>query len=327
MVQGIESDTAYPRNYNDDDIYESCTELPPGRPESEMTSMSYMICKTRVMAVFGQIAAQANRLTLPPYEDVLKLDEALNQAFDKVPTFFRVVPLELAFTVSAELIIQRFSIAILYFKSRCVLHRKYMLDDQKYTFSKRASLDASLQLLRYQSSVHDAVQPDGLLSGESWFVSSLSMHDFLLAATIIYLTLIQAISMAEDNQLPHVLEQHQESITSLKRSYAVWNETKMIVREASKASDILGMMVSKVNLAVQAKMILSEESMLDINPISQLSLTGKSMCHYFPNSLANFQLYTWLSSLSLFKVMTWREPIVVVWADTRKSVCSQIGLY
>ena len=67
--------------------------------------------------------------------------------------------------------------------------------------------------------------------------------------------------------------------------------------------------------------------MLDINPISQLSLTGKSMCHYFPNSLANFQLYAWLSSLSLFKVMTWREPIVVVWADTRKSVCSQIGLY
>ena len=222
MAHVIESDTERPRNLRDEDFHENSKDLPASRPESEMTSMSYILCKGRIMDIFGEIAAQANRLSLPPYEEILELDNTPNQAFAKVPTFYQVVPQDLAFTDSVELIIQRFSIAVLYLKSRCVLHRKYMIggsDEQKFSFSRQASLDASMQLLRYQSSIHDAVQPDGLLSRETWFVTSLSIHDFLLAATIVYLTLIRVINGA-GSRLEIELEQHHELNILLERSYA-----------------------------------------------------------------------------------------------------------
>lgn len=115
MVQVIEGDTEYPRNLRDEDFHESSTELPAGRPESEMTPMSCILCKGRIFVVFGQVVAQANRLSIPTHDEVLQLDNALNQAFAKVPAFFRVVPLEIAITASVELIIQRFSITGLYY--------------------------------------------------------------------------------------------------------------------------------------------------------------------------------------------------------------------
>jgi len=94
MVQAIESDTQFPRNLRDEDLDESSMALPPSRPESEMTPMSYTLCKGRLLGVFGRIAAEAHRLSMPPYEDVIKLDTDLNQIFDTIPDFFRVVPLE-----------------------------------------------------------------------------------------------------------------------------------------------------------------------------------------------------------------------------------------
>lgn len=289
MVLAIESDTEYPRNLRDEDFHESSTELPAGRPESEMTSMSYIICKGRLCGVFGEIAVQANRLSLPTYDEVLQLDDALNQAFAKVPAFFQVVPLELAITDSVELIIQRFSIAVLYYKSRCVLHRKYLLkekDDHMFSFSKEASLDASMQLLRYQSSIHNAVRPNNLLSRETWFVSSLSIHDFLLAATIVYLTLIQAIEGAKNDNLPRVLEQHRELITLLERSHTVWSETREMMSEAKKASGILDLMVKKVKLAIGASNILSTESIPGASTVLQLPSNGKWLIPYIDNFTA-----------------------------------------
>lgn len=294
MVQAIESDTEYPRNLRDEDFDENSAFLPAGRPESEITSVSYLLCKGKVMGVFGQIVSQANRLCLPAYDEISKLDHALNEVFAQVPVVYRVVPLELALTDSAELIIQRFSIAVLYYKSRCVLHRKYMLDGsdgRNCLFSKQASLDASMQLLRYQSIIHDAVHSDGVLCREQWFISSLSIHDFLLGATIVYLSIIQAIDEILDNNVAHFMDTHLELIASLERSLYIWNETGATVNDAKKAADILRMMVAKVNLSIQIKKDLGTVSklgsMVEIHPISRLSIIGK-LCifimsqDYFP---------------------------------------------
>lgn len=282
MVQAIESDTEYPRNLRDEDFDENSAYLPVGRLDSEITPVSYLLCKGRVMGVFGQIVAQANRLSLPAYDEILKLDEALNNVFAQVPAFFRVVPLELAFTDSSELIIQRFSIAILYCKSRCVLHRKYMLDGsggQNHNFSKQASLDASMQLLRYHSIIHDAVQSDGLLCREQWFVSSLSIHDFLLGATIVYLNIVQAIDEIVNDDVAHFMDTHRELVNMLERSHVIWTETGATFNDAKKAADILKMMVTKVHRSIQIKRNSGTTSdmgsMGEIQPISRLSIIGK----------------------------------------------------
>jgi hypothetical protein len=273
MVQTIESDSAVPRNLRDEDFHQNSTELPAGRPESEMTPMSYTLCKGRILNVFGQIAAQANRISLPSYEEVMQLDAALNQAYDSVPGFFRVIPLELAITDSTELIVQRYSIAILYHKSRCVLHRKYLMNernDHRFAYSKAIGLDASMQILDFQSSTHEAVQPGGLLFQGRWLIASLSSHDFLLAATIVYLSLVQLI---EDNQ--HFTKQCQDMINALERSYTVWKDTSEIVGDSKKAFEVLNIMVTKIRRITKASGAYNATAPDPSTSILELSLDGE----------------------------------------------------
>jgi len=276
MVQAIESDAEHPRNLRDEDFNENSTDLPAGRPESEMTPMSYILCKGRICRVFGQIAVQVNHISPPPYSEVLHLDKTLTQAFTEVPMRFQVVPLELAITDSVDIIIQRFSIAVLYYKSRCVLHRKYLIREKhnpQFAFSVKAGLDASVQLLRFQSSIHDAVQPNNLLSRETWFISSLAIHDFLLAATILYLILAQAIKATEGRNIQNVLEKHHELITLLERSRDVWNETRS--SEGKNASEILQKMIEKIKLAVRPGTSADTKTLSGASKISHLSLNGQ----------------------------------------------------
>jgi hypothetical protein len=92
MVQSIDSDTRFPRNLRDQDFDEDTIELPPSRPETETTSMSYTIAKGRICHEFGKVAEQANRLSLPRYDEVMSLDGLLNQAYAQVPPYFRIPP-------------------------------------------------------------------------------------------------------------------------------------------------------------------------------------------------------------------------------------------
>ncbi|QKX55697.1 uncharacterized protein TRUGW13939_02794 [Talaromyces rugulosus] len=194
MVQAVKSDTQEPLNLLDQDFDEDSTELPPSRPETEITCMSYTLAKGRLARVFGKIIEQANLLTLPSYTEVTALDQELQQAFSATPPFLCVVPMDHCITDTAELVIRRFSLAVLFQKSRCILHRKYLMKQKEnvdFSYSKKSAIDASRELLRMQSEVHDATQPGGLLYKDRWVISSLAMHDLLLAAVILYLCLIQ----------------------------------------------------------------------------------------------------------------------------------------
>ena len=119
MIQGVQSDTRVPLNLQDQDFDEYSTELPPYRPETEMTGMSYTLAKGRISRVFQKIIEQANLLTLPSYDEVTALDLELQQAFSAIPYFLRVVPMDLCITDSVQLIIRRLSLAVLFHKSRC----------------------------------------------------------------------------------------------------------------------------------------------------------------------------------------------------------------
>lgn len=256
MVQSIESDTRFPHNLPDQDFDEDTIDLPPSRPDTEMTSMSYTICKGRICQVFGKVAEQANLLSLPQYDEVLKLDELLNQAFSKVPYFFRVMPIELSITDSPQLIMQRLSLALLFHKTRCVLHRKYLMkenENHEFSCSKKAGIDASMELLYIQSEIHAAVQPGGPLSKDLWFVSSLSMHDFLLAAMIVYLSLIQDTesSRRKTSSSQPPTKQQEEIINALDRSYRIWSQTKSMSVDARKAYEVLGIMMKRVNAVLE----------------------------------------------------------------------------
>ena len=290
MVQAIESDTRVPRNLRDQDFDEDMAELPHSRPETEQTVVSYTLAKGRLARVFSKVAGQANSLSLRHYDEVMTIDGQLHQAFAAVPPFLRVIPMELSIIDSPMLIIQRLSLALLFHKSRCVLHRKYLMkekENKEFEYSKKAGIDASMELLYIQSEVHEAVQPGGPLCKDLWFVSSLSMHDFLLAAMIVYLSLIQerqsVVQSAGFSEPPNKTQA--EMIKALERSYTIWTETTSMSVDIKKACEVLGSMVKRVSSVYSRK--TREEAILtrdnraggyysDAGFISGLTLDG--MC-------------------------------------------------
>lgn len=249
MVSAIESDTALPHNLRDDDFGEDSTTIPPGRPETELTPMSYVLSKGRIILVFGKVVAFANRLVAPPYSELLVLNEALDQASNKVATPLRMVPLHLAITDANEVIIQRFMIATLYQKTRCVLHRRYITSapGTETFLSKQIALEAATQLLDYQSQICDAVQPNGLLSKETWFINSLAVHDFLLAATMIYLALSLRTVGSEERDSQCRLFNAESLMGSLRRSRDVWQMTEGFLKESRKPSRVIEFMLRRLN--------------------------------------------------------------------------------
>jgi hypothetical protein len=196
MIQSIESDTLPPRNLRDEDFDEDCTDLPPSRPESEMTPMSYALFKGRLSDEAGKIMVTANKLQLPPYGEVLKLDLSLREAYDKVPPQLRLDKSEISVTDSPSTILKRFTVSMLFEKSRCMFLRKFLMkarEHSEYQYSKQARLDASMKILHYQGLIHQAASPGGPLSLDRWFLSSLSTHNFLLSAMIICLNVMNDI--------------------------------------------------------------------------------------------------------------------------------------
>lgn len=190
MIHGIPSDTRLPHNLLDEDFGPDCASLPPSRPDHEYTKMSYPIFKSMVCRVFGQVARLSHTLSPPSYAEVLRTDALLLDRWRQIPDFMKVRPLADAVFDPPSQVIQRFGLASLFQKSRCVLHRPYLavaVPRPEHAYSRRTCLQAALALLGYHEAIAEATRPGGILSHVGWFVTGLGMHDFLLAAMIVYL--------------------------------------------------------------------------------------------------------------------------------------------
>ncbi|WDK12360.1 fungal specific transcription factor domain-containing protein [Colletotrichum graminicola] len=254
MFSGIDSDCKLPRNLVDEDFAEDSAVLPPPRPPTDYTEMTYPINKSCVMRVFGQIARQAHLLAPPPYSEVMRLDGLLGEAWASVPQFMRVQPLEQCVTTPAVQIIQRFGLAALYNKSRCVLHRRFLLEPlprREHDHSRRQCLEGAIALLDFQNTIWQASRPGHMLSQHGWYVSSLAVHDFLLAAIILYLAVgnrqfwdggVEHDWMAAMSPPPT----RERLLHLLQRSYSVWASIATDVPELRKTAGILETMLGKL---------------------------------------------------------------------------------
>ncbi|KAK1986608.1 fungal-specific transcription factor domain-containing protein [Colletotrichum cereale] len=254
MLGGIDCDCGLPRNLVDEDFGEDSAALPPPRPATDYTEMTYPINKSVLMRAFGQIARQAHLLAPPPYGEVMRLDGLLGEAWAGVPRFMRVQPLEQCVTTPAAQIIQRFGLASLYNKSRCVLHRRFLLEPlprREHDHSRRQCLEGAIALLDFQNTIWHASRPGHMLSQNGWYVSSLAVHDFLLAAIILYLAVGNCQFwddgadhewMAEMSPPPT----RERLLHLLQRSYSVWASIATDVPELRKTAGILETMLGKL---------------------------------------------------------------------------------
>ncbi|KAK3995099.1 fungal-specific transcription factor domain-containing protein [Cladorrhinum sp. PSN332] len=233
MVDRVESDTSLPKHLIDSDFSPESLYLPDPRPDSEYTQLTYPIWKSSICQVFGLVASRANSLRVPNYVEVMYLDRQLEARWAQVPDFMRQVrpPPDNSISDSPHMLNQRFGLVSLYQKSR------------------RTCLEAAIALLDYQEFMHLATLPGGALRSSGWFITALAIHDFLLAAMVVYLVLLnEEISeqFGGDGYGKPALSSRNQLFDILEKSHRTWVVISQDDPASVKAAATLETMLRKL---------------------------------------------------------------------------------
>jgi Fungal specific transcription factor domain len=202
MIRIGDSDTDLPRNIYDEEFDEDTTVLPPSRPTSEPTTVSYMISKARLAFGFGRVLEEVNCLNSKPYEEILKIDKGLRDIFEAIPEHLKLRPMNQQYHLPVDHILSRFRLAAIYHKSQCVLHRKFLRSARNHprcAYSRRTCLESAMALMAFQSTMHRETREHGRFGNKITWMTSLTAHDFFLAATIISMDLYLEKQRVEAN--------------------------------------------------------------------------------------------------------------------------------
>ena len=248
IIHEEECDTDPPSNLFDTDFEEDCKSLPSSRPPTDSTPMLYYRYKSQLARIFRRIYQHAISFKTSSYEETMKLDAELDMAHKDVPPSLRLKPLALSFTDQPYMILNRLYSDLVYLKGVCVLHRNYLSQnrsDPSFDYSRRVCGDAALQILKHQAELQAACQPGGLFHDHKWMLSSLSCHDFLLAAMITCLDLYESHKQSAASPVES-LEAQVEKYDTLRHCHGIWKSREGISRDARRASSVLAIMLSKV---------------------------------------------------------------------------------
>lgn len=250
-IQGWQYDTELPRNLMDEDFDENTVQLPPSRPETERTHLSYTIAKSRIMSVFGRISDLAYSREPVTYGKTLEIDRNLEEAHDMLPPFFKMRPLEESIGDSVELITLRYSLEILYQKARCVLHRRFLADagsDPRYGYSRWVCISAAKEILQQQADLYYETQPGCRLYGEIHVENSLRNSDYLLAAMIICLELSynRQGGGKPTKDVAVAVEGREDLLSALEKSHEIFKKSRRQSADAQKACEALAVMLGRV---------------------------------------------------------------------------------
>jgi Fungal specific transcription factor domain/Fungal Zn(2)-Cys(6) binuclear cluster domain len=275
MIRIGDSDTDLPNNLFDDEFDEDSTTLPPSRPATEATPISYMIAKGRLSFGFGRVLEEINGVDKKGYDEILKIDRGLRDIHDGIPEYLKLKPMREMSLAPISLIMARFSLATVYHKSQCVLHRRYMRlarGNNRYVYSRRSCIHSAMQLLNFQSIQHQASQERGRLRSVRSHVNSLTTHDYLLAATVICMDLYthrdkpdggdvstpsttvsggsisQGSNMSDGSYVSGLNFTRDEILRALEESRDIWVANRDLSMEAYKASELLNVLLQHLRL-------------------------------------------------------------------------------
>ena len=248
IIHEDECDTESPRNLLDTDFDETCKDLPPSRPPNDPTPMLYFCFKIRLGKTFRRVYRHALSLDLHSYDSTMKLDGELRESYQALPSCLRMRPLASSATDEAYVALNSLNIGLIYLKGLCVLHR-YSIGHERsnptFDYSRRTCISAALEILSYQAELHTACQPGGKFFDDKWMLSSLTLHDFLLAAMITCLDLYESRHKPATTPSEDLIAQIQKH-DALRLSQDIWMSRRAYSRDARRASSVLAVMLRKV---------------------------------------------------------------------------------
>ncbi|KAG9203544.1 hypothetical protein G6514_002562 [Epicoccum nigrum] len=256
IMRPRDTNTDVPRNLYDDELVEDMKVLPTSRPETEATPTLFLINRTRLIYKLGEAVELTDSLTCSSYEEVMKLDAQARELHDGISPHLRMRSMDDSARDTSTLIMQRFTLDLLFLKIICVLHRKYLAYARvhaRFSYSRTAVIDASMTMLRHQATLHRECQPGGRLRNVKWFISSLTTVDFLLAAMIVSSDLYHTIksghqgrSSSSGDIYSWAPDQVDEMLNAIDTAVGIWEGLKEHSMEAYKAHTTLSVMLSQL---------------------------------------------------------------------------------
>ena len=251
IIKSCDCDTQLPRNIFDDEFSTTTLTLPPSRPQTEATPMSSILAKGRLVLMQGAIIEETQSISGPQasYDTIMSWDARIRSARMTMEPHLRFRSLEDSALDPSSLILQRFYIETLHQKIICVLHRRFIArarTNPRYAYSRRASVDAAMALLRIQATLHREGQPGGRISEVMWRLTSLQKNDFLLGAMIVSLDLNYDGRGGAGGRTFWTAEQRVDMLAALETALSIWEGDEATSMEAFKGAKVLRIMVDKL---------------------------------------------------------------------------------
>lgn len=244
-----ECDVDPPGNLADTDFDEDCKVMPASRPLTDITLMSYWICKGRQTKILRRIIRHTSSFAPQTFERTMELDRELQEAHRNIAPWLRIKPIASSFMDQPYEVMYRLNMEILHLKSLCFLHREYLsqqVSEPTFDRSRKTCIDAALQILTYQAELHEACRPGGRFHNESWVLGSLTIHDFLLAATIACVSLYESHNKPPAAATEADLMAQKRKYDVLRMSRDIWCEWRDVSKDARRAAAVLSRMLVKV---------------------------------------------------------------------------------
>ncbi|KAG9239362.1 hypothetical protein BJ875DRAFT_188438 [Amylocarpus encephaloides] len=269
MIQKGMYDTELPRNIVDDDFDEHTVELPPPRADTDITLMSYVIAKHKICLVKAEIIDLTANVTAPPYSEVLRHDNLLDETVAALPSPFQAHAPDYIQNETPLRSMQRMYFRILIDSSRCTLHRSYRMlgrTNPAYMYSRHISLSAAMQIIQHQAKDLSSSQ----LRRHKWKLSSAIHHDFLVGTTTLCLDMNETLvegdveaTCAGEFDTP---EGKEKIISAMRQSYEVWTSLSDQSKEARRGAEALRVVLDKIGKKAMGASYTTAESTCS-NPI------------------------------------------------------------
>jgi hypothetical protein len=150
---------------------------------------------------------------------------------------------------SPSLIFNRFKLELLFHKTRCVLHRRYLTQENVGTVreqSREISATAAMCILQHHEAIFLAAQDGGQLSSSRFYVAAMNAADFLLGAMILCLEL-HLISEAPSPALAGPNQGRVDEMRALiQKSYNIWKQPVNHFADTEKAAKAMEAILQKV---------------------------------------------------------------------------------
>jgi hypothetical protein len=260
MMSGVFADTLEPRNLHDWEISEDTTELPPSRPLTESTPVTYLIAKQRLLKVLGQITDMNNALKPADYDKVIELDNRLNDAYNDMPPHMLGVTFEAESLSRTAAELSSVQMKFMYHRGLCALHRKYVGRGRltaRFKLSRDRCISSALELLTQQQIFHQVAHLPG--SVPCWYNVSHSRECFILAAMILCLELDHRRRDSRIDTTPK-----SSTLTeALNHACTIWGEIQDSSPDAGRVYRLLSDMMLSFESGSNAQMPIPDQSGLD----------------------------------------------------------------